>query len=188
MKTLHVDSRTRLRPVRRTDAKALFALTESNREHLRAWLPWLDAIRSEKDTETFIAACVERARQTGAFTALIEHEGRACGVAGYNWIDAANHACEIGYWLDRDHIGRGIMTGCCRALIAHAFDVVELNRVNIPAAVGNRRSRAVPERLGFTQEGVLRDAEWLYDHYVDHALYTLLRRDWEAPQAGQEEP
>ncbi len=185
MKTLHVDTRTRLRPVRPADATALFALTDTNRVHLREWLPWLDSILTEKDTEVFIQACVERARQTGAFTGVIEHEGECCGVAGYNWIDARNRACEIGYWLSVDHLGRGIMTGCCRALITHAFEGVELNRVNIPAAVGNLRSRAIPERLGFTQEGVLRDAEWLYDHYVDHALYSLLRGDWPAEPRGR---
>ena len=184
MKTLQVDARTRLRPVRPADAKALFALTDASRAHLCEWLPWLDAIRTEKDTAAFIRACVERSQQTGAFTGVIEHRGELCGVAGYNWIDAANRACEIGYWLSVDHVGRGIMTGCCRALITHAFEEIKLNRVNIPAAVDNLRSRAIPERLGFTQEGVLRDAEWLYDHYVDHALYSLLRRDWQKAGGG----
>jgi len=184
VKTLQIDARTRLRPVRRADAEALFALTDANRAHLREWLPWLDAIRTEKDTEAFVQACVERARQTGAFTGVIEHEGEPCGVAGFNWIDPANRACEIGYWLGTAYVGRGLMTGCCRALIAHAFEVAKLNRVNIPAAVDNLRSRAIPERLGFTQDGVLRDAEWLYDHYVDHALYSLLRRDWRDGQAA----
>ena len=185
MKTLQVDERTRLRPVRPADAEALFALTDANRAHLREWLPWLDSIRTAKDTEKFIRSCVERARLTGAFTGVIEHGGELCGVAGYNWVDTANRACEIGYWLSADRVGGGIMTRCCRALIAHAFQVVNVNRVNIPAAVGNLRSRAIPERLGFTQEGVLRDAEWLYDHYVDHALYSLLRRDWEKGPAEE---
>ena len=48
----------------------------------------------------------------------------------------------------------------------------------IHCAVGNRRSRAIPERLGFTQEGIARDAEWLYDHYVDLVTYSLLAPEW----------
>lgn len=180
---LSVDADTILRPLCESDAEPLFALTEANRAHLREWLPWLDAIATVDDTREFIRACADRARRTGAFAALIESRGEPCGVVGYNWIDPANRACEIGYWLAESHVGRGLMTRACRALVEHAFGTLLLNRVNIPAAVGNARSRAVPERLGFHQDGLLRDAEWLYDHFVDHALYTLLRRDWEGADA-----
>lgn len=175
---LHVDDKTRLRPLCTRDAEVLFELTEANRGYLRQWLPWLDAVTSVDDSREFIRACDERARRSGAFAALIESAGEPCGVVGYNWIDPINRSCEIGYWLAESHAGRGVMTRACATLIAHAFETLLLNRVVIPAAVGNRRSRAIPERLGFAQEGVLRDAEWLYDHFVDHALYSLLRRDW----------
>jgi len=70
------------------------------------------------------------------------------------------------------------MTRCCRVLVDHAFSWLGLNRVAIPAAVENSRSRAIPERLGFRQEGIIRDAEWLYDHYVDHVLYAVLKKEW----------
>ena len=55
---------------------------------------------------------------------------------------------------------------------------VHINRIELNAATENERSRAVAKRLGFLQEGILRDAEWLDDHYVDHAVYSLLKRDW----------
>ena len=177
---LRVDDAATLRPLCAADANALFALTDANRSHLREWLPWLDAVTSVGDTREFIRACGERARRSGAFTALIETGGEPCGVIGYNWIDPANRACEIGYWLAESHVGRGLMKRACATLIAYAFETLLLNRVNIPVAVGNARSRAIPEGLGFDHEGVRREAEWLYDHYVDHALYALLRRNWRA--------
>jgi ribosomal-protein-serine acetyltransferase len=69
------------------------------------------------------------------------------------------------------------MTAACRAVVRHAFAEMHLQRVVIRCAVENRRSRAIPERLGFKLEGVEREAEWLYDHFVDLAVYSLLERE-----------
>jgi ribosomal-protein-serine acetyltransferase len=66
------------------------------------------------------------------------------------------------------------MTGAVRALVDHALRGWELNRVEIRAAPDNRRSRAIPERLGFRQEGVLRQAERVSDRYLDSVLYAML--------------
>ena len=70
------------------------------------------------------------------------------------------------------------MTASCRAVVQYAFNDMGLNRVVIRCATGNRRSRAIPERLGFTLEGVAKQSEWLYDHFVDLAIYSLLRSEW----------
>jgi hypothetical protein len=68
------------------------------------------------------------------------------------------------------------------ALVDHAFGVWKLNRVEIRAGVENKRSRAIPERLGFTQEGVLRQAERVGDRFVDHVMYSILADEWKARQ------
>jgi ribosomal-protein-serine acetyltransferase len=75
------------------------------------------------------------------------------------------------------------MTPSCRAVVDHLFGTVDLHRLTIRCAAENQRSRAVAERLGFTLEGISRDAEWLYDHFVDHAVYGLLKGD-KSQQAG----
>lgn len=54
-----------------------------------------------------------------------------------------------------------------------------VNRIEIRAAVGNGKSRSIPERLGFQQEGICRQAEWLSDHFVDHVVYGMLAEDWQ---------
>jgi ribosomal-protein-serine acetyltransferase len=159
------------------DARDMFAVVEANRTYLRRWLPWVDTTQSAADVVRFIRDSMRRDELGCGLTLRIDHAAELCGVSGMNWIDPTNRCCEIGYWLRADRQGRGIITACCRTLIGHAFHTLDLNRVNIPVAVGNAKSRAVPERLGFHQDGTLRDAQWLYDRYVDHALYTLLRRD-----------
>ena len=96
----------------------------------------------------------------------------------FAWIDLRSHAAEIGYWVAERHTRRGVMTSACRALIEHAFGPLELRRIVIRAATGNRPSCAIPERLGFQLEGVEREAELLHGAYVDLARYAKLRHDW----------
>lgn len=71
------------------------------------------------------------------------------------------------------------MTNTVKALLQYAFVVLQLNKVEIRAAEGNAKSRAIPERLGFTAEGTIRAAEWLYDHYVNHVVYGMLASEWQ---------
>ena len=70
------------------------------------------------------------------------------------------------------------MTRACQALIGFAFKDLLLNRVEIWAAVENARSIAVIERLGFLEEGVRRQAEWVHDRYVDLRCFAILRGEW----------
>ena len=60
----------------------------------------------------------------------------------------------------------------------HALLDLKLNRVEIRCATENTRSRAIPERLSFTQEGVMRQVQWLHDRYVDHVVYSMLAEQW----------
>jgi ribosomal-protein-serine acetyltransferase len=85
---------------------------------------------------------------------------------------------EIGYWLDKDTQGKGIITRATTTLVTYAFQEYGLNKVEIHAAVGNKKSRAVPERLGFTQEGILRQTEWLNGRAHDMVVYGVLASEW----------
>jgi ribosomal-protein-serine acetyltransferase len=174
---LIADERTLLRAPVEDDAESLFALTDRNRVHLREWLPWLDFVTCADDSRAFLRSAIERIAAGTALELLIERDGELCGIAGFRAIDAPNRAAEIGYWLGAELGGRGVMTAAVRALVRHGFEELGLNRIGISAALGNTKSRRVAERLGFRQDGVLRDGEWLYDHFVDLAVYTRLRRD-----------
>ena len=179
-----IDNELKLRGLRPDDAEELFRVVDSNRQHLRQWLPWLDANKTVEHTVQFIESTLQQHARNEGFTCAILLGGCIAGVAGYHPIRWSNRSVEIGYWLSQEATGKGIMTKCCRLLVDYAFAHLDLNRVVIPAAVHNSRSRAIPERLGFKKEGVIKDAEWLYDHFVDHALYAILKREWGGEQSS----
>lgn len=178
MVTLVVNPKTVLRSPSTDDVCRLFALVDANRAYLRNWLPWLDGTRCEADTLAFVTRVVREEEEGRVATRLIEYDGALCGTIGFHAIDALNRKCEMGYWLAQNYQGRGIVTACVQRLIRHGFEDRQLNRIAIHVAVGNAKSRAIPERLGFKSEGILREAGWRYGHFVDLAVYSLLRSEW----------
>jgi ribosomal-protein-serine acetyltransferase len=180
-----VDDEIELRLLEERHAEEIFAVMDANRAHLRQWLPWVDEEVSAKEARDYIKQMRER---FAAFTGLvlgIWQQGRIVGAIGLVNIDLRNRWAEIGYWMDARAQGRGIITRACRALIDYAFGDLKLNRVVIRCAEGNYKSRAVPERLGFTLEGRLRQTIWLYDRFWDAMMYGMLADEWKArKQAG----
>ncbi len=160
------------------DAPELFALTDRNRKHLREWLPWLDLAKTEAETARFMVDVQQQMLRNEGLQLVIRVENRAAGVIGLHRIDRFHKNTSIGYWLAEEFQGRGLMTRSCRALVDYVFEKMDLHRVEIRCAAQNRKSRAIPVRLGFREEGILRQSEWLYDHFVDLVVYGLLFGEW----------
>lgn len=178
MNSRRISAELELRPVEPSHAQQLFAVIDRNRAHLRRWLPWVDATKSIDDEQAFITRDLARRKTDGAFHCAIFENGALVGGIGLHSIDPPNRKAEIGYWLDEAHQGKGIITRACRDLVTHLFSDMNLHRVSIYCGVENHRSRAVPQRLGFWQEGIHRDAEWVNDHFIDLVCYAMLKPTW----------
>jgi len=152
----------------------LYELTDSNREYLKEWLPWLDHIKSSKDTQKFISITIKEYSEGGAPNFAIIHRGSICGVVGFHKVDRQHGIGTIGYWLAQKYTGQGIITKATKELLNVGFNDFNLNKIEIRCAEKNIKSRAVPERLGFTYEATLRQCERLYSKYVNHAIYSML--------------
>ena len=135
------------------------------------------------NAEGLIAAAREQTT-AGGIVAGIWHRGALAGMVGFNALDPANCAAEIGYWLGAGFQGRGLMTCAVRALVWYAFTELHLRRVTALCAVGNTRSAAVVRRLGFTCETVIREVEWLSDHFVDDEVYVMRAATWREAHAA----
>ncbi len=158
-------------------SEELFELTEKNRAFLKEWLPWLDHVTKISDTKEFIEKQLLRFQRGEALHVTIFYLERIAGVLGYNLIDPVDEIGHIGYWLAQEYNGKGIMTECVKDLIGIGFKYYSLNRIEIRCAVDNKKSRAIPERLGFQQDGIIRQAEKVYKKYLDHAVYGLLKKE-----------
>ncbi|TFJ91976.1 GNAT family N-acetyltransferase [Lentibacillus salicampi] len=173
-----IDEEMALKHLEIHDAAPLFQLTEESRETLRPWLAWVDLTKTADDSKSFIESTLKQFAERSGLTTGILYHGELAGVVGFNDFNWRNSIGTIGYWLGSSYEGKGIMTRAVSGLIDYAFNSLELNRIEIRAASGNQKSRAIPERLGFEQEGQIRQAEWLYDHYVDHVVYGILAQEW----------
>ena len=174
---LCVDEQITLRTFTLEDADELFELADNNRTYLSAWLRWVDRVHSTDDAISFIQTALS-GRAAGTRLGFgIRYNNVLVGSIEFVYIDKSNRQAAIGYWVSRNFQGRGIITRACRFLTTYAFTNLHLHRVEIRCATDNTKSRAIPERLGFIQEGVLRDAQWLRDHFVDIASYSKLASD-----------
>ncbi|MNM54433.1 putative ribosomal N-acetyltransferase YdaF [compost metagenome] len=160
------------------DAARLFELTIQDRDMLAEWLPWVMHTHSVSDSDNYIRSQLDVFARGIGISCGIVYQGEVAGCISLMDINQANRKASIGYWLGSAYQGKGLMTKSCKALIDYSFAELGLNRIEIRAGVGNQKSRSIPERLGFTEEGVIRQAELNEDRYIDHVVYGILASEW----------
>ncbi len=159
-----------------SDIEELQGVIDENRERLRMWMWWADGSTIDT-TRDFVQAAIDGDKLDPL---AIVADDALVGVIGAEASPiTGNH--EIGYWIASSHEGRGIVRRACAALISHLFEVVRCHRVVITAGTDNVRSRAIPQALGFTHEGTLREAGKDPNGYHDIEVYGLLEHEWTAP-------
>jgi [ribosomal protein S5]-alanine N-acetyltransferase len=111
------------------------------------------------------------------------------GSAGVFYVDGKLRSCELGYDLDPAYWRRGLMLEALACILDFVFGELGMNRVQALAMPHNRASRGLLERLGFTQEGVMRE------HSLDErgelvadVLYSLLAREWQGSREVMRRP
>ncbi len=141
-----------------TDAEELREVAARNRDHLAPWMPWA------KDDPQTVAEKVQllrgfRARfdrdEDYVFGAFGRESGALVGATGLH-RRVGPRAFETGYWVDREHVRRGLASEMAAAMTRVAFDLLRVERVELHVDVRNAPSLGVPRKLGFVADGVLR--------------------------------
>jgi ribosomal-protein-serine acetyltransferase len=167
-----------LRPIEVQDAAKVLDLILANEHHLKLWLPWIVKPMTIHTILSYIEMSERKRVQQNGCEWVVVYKNEICGIVALQHIDWLNRKATIGYWLGAAYEGKGLVTRSVEAVVRRAFDDLKLNRVEMFCADKNLKSRAIPERLSFRIEGIMRQNEWLYDHFVDHVVYGMIRSDY----------
>ena len=180
MEHLRINEHLRLERVNLSMAETIFMAIDRDRNYLKTWLPFVEFTEQVSDTERFLQNVIFETKNNTNETFSIWYKEEFAGLLGLNLIDHLNKKAEIGYWLAEKMQGKGIITNSTERLIHYAFQKLSINRVQIKVAVGNEKSAAIPQRLGFKLEGIERNGELHGQKFLDLEIYSLLKTDNES--------
>lgn len=166
-------------PIAVEHAIALASLVQKNIEHLAAFLPAVANLSSVEAANDHLCSALKRASKGEIFEWHLFVEGALCGSIRLKDIDREDQKAKIGYFIDRQYAGRGIITSAVSTVLGFCFGPLNLNRIELRCAIGNAPSKRVAEKLGFMHEGTLRQEECLNGVFVDQHIYALLKHDFE---------
>jgi len=163
------------------DALYLQKAVQESVEHLRPWMPWV------KDEPEELKVKIERLRLFRAdfdlgknyiYGVFDPNETELLGGTGLHPRVGSN-AFEIGYWIHVNHVNKGYATEISAALTKVAFEVENVNRVEIHCDPNNIRSAAIPKKLGYVYEATLRNrCENIEGELIDSMIWSLLKEDY----------
>lgn len=173
-----IDDKLSIKIFEERDLEALYNLIVNSRDHLSEYLPWVKFVKEPADEMPFIKDGLKQFANNDGFHCGVWYEGQLAGVLGLHYIKHLNKSTSLGYYLGEEFQGKGIMTKAVAFLLDYLYNDLELNRVEIRAAVTNHKSQAIPKRLGFTEEGVLRQDEKLDSGFSDSVVFSLLKDEY----------
>lgn len=180
--------RLSIRPCRPGDGQLVKEAIDYSREELKAWLPFAHTIDSAEETEARVRSSYAKfiSREDIRLHIFRKSDGNFIGSTGLHRLNWDIPKVEIGYWIDSRYARQGYMTEAVKGLIQFAFSQLGAKRIEIRCDPDNRPSRAIPERLGFILEGILRNDSLSADgkSLRSTCVFSLLPEDWK-PDSGQ---
>ncbi len=180
-----VEHPTAIRPTALDDCEEQLRLRRRNRDHTGPWDPTRDESFYSVAGQRLELELDQRAWAAGsafAFAVLAtDEDDRLIGrVALANVVRGPWQNATLGYWIDRDAVGRGHASRAVRLALLYAFEHVGLHRVQPAIIPRNTASRRVAASVGFRHEGRALRYLKINGVWEDHDIYALTREDWEA--------
>lgn len=181
--TLHISPSVRVSPVAIADAAPLAALICENATYLHQFLPKVVTLSSVGACTEHLQHVIDASKEDELFEWHIFADDQLCGAIRLNKIEMGNHKASMGYYIGEKSQGQGLASSSVRAVLGYCFNQLGFNRIELQCTSTNLASQQVAKRLGFTWEGMLRQAELLDGAYADLYVYALLRADYQQQTA-----
>lgn len=170
----------RLEPLRRDHLDGLWAVASDP----SLWRITSSRVRTRDDLVEYVELALGDAAAGVAlpFATVHRASGRIVGSTRFANYAAPHGRVEIGWtWIGHDWQGTAVNVEAKRLMLAHAFDTLGLERVELKTSAVNARSRAAILALGATEEGTLRHhMRNPDDSWRDSVYYSILRAEWPA--------
>jgi len=179
LETLNIDPDVTLRTLVPEDSAILAESYQRNREHLTPWEP---ARAEDFFTERFQRADIERrlaASSTDESLPLALVTGGEI-IGRFNLAGITRgpfQSAGLGYWIDKDHQGKGLASAAVHAIVTEARDNLGLHRVEASTLVHNAGSQKVLLKNGFRQIGMATQYLEIAGSWQDHNLYQVILHD-----------
>ncbi len=180
-----------LRPFRRRDAEPLHRAVHASHQELSEFLPWAHSRYSRMDAVNFIKDSNRAWREARAYDFAIRRPTDAdhhIGNVSVWFVSRGFRSGEIGYWVRTDETERGIATEVAREALTIGFEELEMHRIILRIAIGNRASERVAEKLGFVREGVLREEIKVHGQWLDHSVWGMLEHEFHRLHSSERSP
>ena len=110
---------------------------------------------------------------------VLKGETELAGTIGYHqWVKAGGYHARVGYDLAAAYRRRGIMTDALMAVLRYGFETMRLNKVEACTDSRNVASMRLLGKLGFHQDGVLRENTYYHGRFIDEVVFSLLASEW----------
>jgi RimJ/RimL family protein N-acetyltransferase len=141
------------------DGKAVYQALQASLNDLKLWIPWARIEQSEEEVEGSIRNAHAKflTREDLRLHIFNKETGEFIGSSGLHRINWDVPKFEIGYWIDSRFSGHGFITEATEAITEFAFNELKARRVEIRCDYKNTKSRAIPEKLGYCLEGILKN-------------------------------
>lgn len=148
-----------LRPCMPGDGKDVYESIQRSQDDLKPWMVFANKEQTLEEVEAGIRESYAKyiLREDLRLHIYLKDTNEFIGSTGLHSIDWKVRVFEIGYWCDSAHIGNGYITESTKALIKLAKETLQANRIEIRVDSTNIKSRAIPEKLGFSLDGLLKN-------------------------------